>query len=61
MNPHVKRFFLIFCLIGFVVCAGFAIANASTKPASAQGAMVFGAIALVLVVGAVMLRNRREA
>lgn len=61
MNPHVKRFFLIFCLIGFLVCAGFAIANASTRPASPQGAMVFGLIGLLLAVGAVLFRNRREA
>ena len=61
MNPHVKRFFLIFCLIGFAVCTGFAIANASTKPASTEGALVFGAIGVLLAVGALMLRNRREA
>lgn len=61
MNPHVKRFFLIFCLIGFLVCAGFAIANASATPASPDGALVFAAIGLALAVGAVMFRNRREA
>jgi hypothetical protein len=61
MNEHVKRFFLIFCLIGFVICAGLAIANASTKPASPEGALTFGLIGLALAVGALLFRNRREA
>ncbi len=61
MNPHVKRFVLIFCLIGFLVCAGLAVANASTTPASDSGAAVFAVCGVVLAAGALLLRKRREA
>ncbi len=61
MNPHVKRFILIFCLIGVAVCAALAVANASSKPASVSGTVFFGAVAVVLAAGALMLRARREA
>lgn len=60
MNQHVKHFFLIFCLIGVGVCALLAILNASSSPAATQTAVVFAAIGLVLAVGALTLRRRRE-
>ena len=61
MNPHLKRFFLIFCLIGVATCLVLAVANASTKPASTSGAALFAVVALVLAAGALLLRTRREA
>lgn len=61
MNPHVKRFFLIFCIIGFAACLILAVANASAKPASTSGATLFAVIGVVLAAGALLLRTRREA
>ena len=60
MNPHIQRFFLIFCLIGMVICAFLAIINASQSPAATQAAVVFVVVGLVLAGGAVSLRKRHE-
>ena len=55
MNPHVKRFFLIFCIIGFAACLILAVANASAKPASTSGATMFAVIGVVLAASVLVL------
>jgi hypothetical protein len=60
MNQHVKRFFLIFCLIGVAICAFLAVVNASQSPAATQTAVVFAVVGVVLAAGAVGLRSRSQ-
>ncbi len=60
MNPHVQRFFLIFCLIGTAIAAFLAVVNASKSPAATQTAVIFLVVGVVLAAGAIGLRRRRE-
>jgi lysozyme family protein len=61
MNPHVRRFFLIFCIIGTLVSGVLAVANASAKPVSTSGVVTFAIACIMLAIGAALFRNRREA
>jgi len=60
MNRHVRIFWGIFFCIAVAICTFFAIVDSTATPANSTAAIVFTAIGVVALVGAVLLIRDRQ-
>lgn len=60
MNPHLRMFLQIFCVMGLIGFGIGTILAASSAPVHSTMAIAFGAVTAVMAVGIFLVRRRAE-